>query len=64
MGLLDLLFKPLVEVKRVCCCGSLNPGSYVLLCEKCGKQFCWGILYGVECPHCGYCAEETDDARD
>ena len=50
--------------KRVCCCGSLNPGSHVLRCEKCSKQFCWGILYGVTCPHCGFCAEEEDNAVD
>jgi hypothetical protein len=27
------------------------------MCEKCGKQFCWGILYGVTCPWCGWCEE-------
>jgi len=49
---------------RVCCCGSMNPGSHVLRCEKCSKQFCWGILYFVTCPHCGYCAEEDDNDVD
>ncbi len=56
MRLLDLFTK---EV-RVCCCGSGNPGSHRLRCEKCGERFCWGILYGVACPHCGHCPEEDD----
>ena len=63
MSWLDV-FMPSPVVTKLCCCGSSNPGSHRLACEKCGKLYCWGILYGVTCPHCGFCAEEEDNAVD